>query len=50
MIFFLAWVSVHYTCSQAGFGLYPVIVKKFAAHEETNPVIFSFYRQVPIAQ
>jgi len=29
---------------QVGFGLYPVIVKEFAAKEKANPVIFSFYR------
>ena len=35
---------------QVGFGLYPVIVKEFAAHEKANPVIFSFYRQVPFVR
>ena len=29
-------------------GLYPAIIKEFAAHEKANPVIFSFYRQVPL--
>jgi hypothetical protein len=29
---------------QVGFGLYPVIVKVFAAKNNTNPLIFSFYR------
>ena len=29
---------------QLGFGLYPVVVKEFAAKEKANPVIFSFYR------
>ena len=33
---------------QVGFGLYPVIVKLFAADQKANPVIFSFYRQVLI--
>ena len=30
--------------SQIGFGLYPVIVKKYAAKQNANPLIFSFYR------
>ena len=29
---------------QVGFGLYPVVVKEFAAKEKANPIIFSFYR------
>jgi drug/metabolite transporter (DMT)-like permease len=29
---------------QLGFGLYPVVVKAFAASQNTNPLIFSFYR------
>ena len=33
---------------QVGFGLYPVVVKEFAAKEKANPVIFSFYRQVSV--
>ena len=33
-------------CMQVGFGLYPVVVKEFAAKQEANPVILSFYRQV----
>ena len=33
---------------QVGFGLYPVIVKLFAAEKKANPIIFSFYRQVLI--
>ena len=33
---------------QVGFGLYPVIVKQFAAEQKANPIIFSFYRQVLI--
>jgi drug/metabolite transporter (DMT)-like permease len=31
---------------QVGFGLYPVIVKYFAARNNANPLIFSFYRDV----
>ena len=31
---------------QIGFGLYPVIVRKYATAHKANPVIFSFYRYV----
>ena len=31
---------------QVGFGLYPVVVKLFAAKNNANPLIFSFYRYV----
>ena len=34
---------------QVGFGLYPVVVKEFAAKEKANPVIFSFYRSAAAA-
>ena len=30
--------------SQVGFGLYPVVVKKFASEQKANPLVFSFYR------
>ena len=40
-----AGISVYYAL-QVGFGLYPVIVKKFASNSNTNPVIFSFYRDL----
>jgi len=33
---------------QVGFGLYPVVVKEFAAKQKANPVILSFYRQVSV--
>ena len=29
---------------QVGFGLYPVIVKKFASEKKADPLVFSFYR------
>lgn len=29
---------------QVGFGLYPVIVKKFASKKNASPLTFSFYR------
>ena len=29
---------------QVGFGLYPVIVKKFATGEKADPLVLSFYR------
>ena len=29
---------------QIGFGLYPVLLKAFAANNNANPLIFSFYR------
>lgn len=29
---------------QVGFGLYPVVVEKFAGQQKANPVVFSFYR------
>lgn len=31
---------------QVGFGLYPVIVKKFATENHADPLIFSFYRDL----
>ena len=33
-----------FTNFQVGFGLYPVIVKKFAGDDHVNAYIFSFYR------
>lgn len=32
---------------QVGFGLYPVVVKTFAAKNNANPLIFSLYRYIP---
>ena len=45
---FTAEVEMNVFCVQVGFGLYPVIVKLFAAEQKANPIIFSFYRQVLI--
>ena len=41
----IADISVYYAL-QVGFGLYPVVVKKFAINSNTNPVIFSFYKNL----
>ncbi len=31
---------------QVGFGVYPVVVKKFATQNKADPVVFSFYRYI----
>ncbi len=35
-----------FPCSQVGFGVYPVVVRKFGTEEKANPYVFTFYRYV----
>ncbi len=31
---------------QVGFGLYPVVVKKYVSEKKADPLVFSFYRDL----
>ena len=44
LLLYILYVALSYHVHQVGFGLYPVIVKQFAAKNNANPLIFSFYR------